>query len=196
MKYGLGIRWLHAGVALGILIQLFCSLFMQVTRPGHVPTEPGHILFQIHRWSGVSVTALLAIHWLWQLAGHLTNGWGHLFPWFSRPRLQALGDDLKSLPDWIRNGFPDQRTQTLPMAGAVHGLGLMAASAMALTGTIIFFGMSPDGAMPPLVRITADVHSFVASFIWAYLFGHAGIAVYHQFTGEPLVSDMFNLTKK
>lgn len=195
MKYGRTIRWLHAGLALGVLIQLGTSLFMQVTKPGQVPVAPWHALFQIHRWSGISLTGLLLVHWIWQLTGHVNDGWGHLFPWFSRCRLQRLRSDLKALPDWMRNGFPDQRTQTQPLAGAVHGLGLLTLSAMALTGATIFFGMSPDGAMPPAILFVAQVHSFVANLMWAYLFGHAGMAILHQLKGSPLVSDMFNLFK-
>jgi cytochrome b561 len=196
MKYDRTIRWLHAGLALTVLIQLFCSLFMEVTRPARIPTEPGHALFQIHQWSGISVAGLLLIHWLWQLAGHVTNGWGHLFPWYSRNHMRQLVSDLKTLPNWIRNGFPDQRVETLPLAGAVHGLGLLSVSAMALTGATIFFAMAPDGGLSPFVMHIADVHGFVANFVWVYVFGHAGMALYHQLSGSPLISDMFNLVRK
>ncbi len=117
MKYDRTTRWLHAGLALTVVIQLLSSLLMVVPHPGRVPTEPGYTLFHIHRWSGITVVSLLLLHWLWQLSGHLSNGWGHLFPWFSPRRMQRLMGDLKALPGWLRNGFPDQQKETLPMAG-------------------------------------------------------------------------------
>ena len=196
MKYGRTIRWLHAGLALTVLIQLFCSLFMEVTIPGRTAPEPGHTFFLIHQWSGITVSCLVVLHWLWLLADHPTNGWGHLFPWVSSTRMHLLKSDLKALPKWIRNGFPDQRTETLPLAGAVHGLGLLTVSAMALTGGTIFFAMAPDGGMSSLVMGIADVHGFFGGIMWTYVIGHAGIALYHQLHDVPLVSDMFNLVRR
>lgn len=196
MKYDRITRWLHVGLALTVLVQLFSSLFMQVPSAGHTGTEPGAIFFHIHRSSGIGAAGLIMLHWLWQLTGHVANGWGHLFPWFSANRMRKLKSDLLALPKWMRNGFPDQRHETLPLAGAVHGLGLLAVTGMAATGTTIFFRMGLDGGMPPAVLRIADVHAFIAGFVWIYVIGHAGMAVFHQLTGTPLISDMFNLTRK
>ncbi len=197
MKYDRTTRWLHAGLALTVLIQLFCSLFMEVARQqGMAPPEPGRFFFQIHRWSGICVACLVLLHWLRLLAVRPVNGWGHLLPWFSRERMGHLKSDIVAVPNWIRNGFPDQRTETLPLAGAVHGLGLLTVSAMALTGGTIFFAMAPEGGMSPLVAGIAEVHSFFGGFMWAYLIGHAGIALYHQLRDVPLISDMFNLVRR
>ena len=196
MKYDRTTRWLHAGLALTVLIQLVSSQLMVVPEPGQIPTAPGDTLFELHRWSGITVVCLLLLHWLWLLSGHLANDWGHLFPWFSRRRMDRLMADLKSLPHWLRDGFPDQQKETLPMAGAVHGLGLLTVSGMATTGSTIFFIMAPDGGMAPIVVFIAEIHSFIANFMWAYLFGHAGIAILHQWRESPLISDMFNLVCK
>ena len=196
MKYDRTTRWLHAGLALTVVIQLASSQLMVVPHPGRAPVAFGNALFLVHRWSGITVVGLLLLHWLWQLGGHLSNGWGHLFPWFSARRMQRLMDDLKALPGWLRNGFPDQQKETLPMAGAIHGLGLLAVSGMAVTGGTIFFAMGPDGGMAPWVHTVAEIHSFIAGFMWAYLFGHAGIALLHQLRESPLITDMFNLARK
>jgi cytochrome b561 len=196
MKYDRATRWLHAGIALTVVMQLTSSLLMAVPGPGRAPTEPGNALFELHRWSGITVVGLLLLHWLWQLGGHVASGWGHLFPWFSQARMRRLMEDLKALPGWLRNGFPDQRTETLPMAGAIHGLGLLVLSGMAATGGTLFFAMAPDGGMTPWVHTVAEVHSFIAGFMWAYLGGHAGIALLHQWRESPLITDMFNLVRK
>jgi len=196
MKYDRMTRWIHAAIAVTVVIQLICSLFMEVTGPGGTPAGPAHTLFAIHRWSGISAVVLVLIHWLWGLTGHVTSGWNHLFPWFSGTQMKKLLTDLKALPDWIRTDFPDQRTQTLPLAGAVHGLGLLTVSAMALSGAIIFFGMAPDGSTSAFVDFVMEIHAVIAGFMWGYIVGHAVMAIYHQWRGSPLITDMFNLVKK
>jgi cytochrome b561 len=196
MKYDRGIRWLHAGIALGVIIQLSTSLLMKVPEPGKSITEPGLSLFMVHRWSGIGIFALVTLHWLWGLGGHITGGWGHLFPWFSKARFEALIADVKAVPEWLRGRFPDQRSQTTPLVGAVHGLGLLAVSAMVVTGTTIFFGMAPDGSMPTAVKVVARAHGIIANFIWVYFVGHVAMALFHQLRGEPLITDMFNLKAK
>lgn len=196
MKYDRGIRWLHAGIALGVTIQLLTSQLMTVPQPGKSITGPDLSLFMMHRWSGISIFALVTLHWLWGLGGHVTGGWGHLFPWLSRTRRQALLSDVKAVPQWLRGRFPDQRTQTAPLVGAVHGLGLLAVTAMAATGATIFFGMAPDGSMPAAVKIVSQAHSIFAGFIIVYYLGHVAMALFHQFRGEPLIMDMFNLKAK
>ena len=110
--------------------------------------------------------------------------------------MKKLLSDLKALPDWIRVDFPDQRTQTLPLAGAVHGLGLLTVSGMALSGAIIFFGMGSDGSTSAFVAFVKEIHVVSASFMWSYIIGHAVMAIYHQWRGSPLIMDMFNLVKK
>lgn len=196
MKYDRGVRWIHAGIALGVTIQLVTSQLMQVPQPGKDIAERGLFLFMVHRWSGISVLALVTLHWLWGLGGHTAGGWGHLFPWFSKARLQALIPDVKAVPQWLRGRFPDQRTQSAPLVGAVHGLGLLAVSAMVATGATIFFGMAPDGSMPAAVKIVAQAHSIFAVFIIVYYLGHSAMALFHQVRGEPLITDMFNLKAK
>lgn len=98
MKYDRMTRWIHAEIGLTVVIQLSCSLFMEVVTPGRIPMEPGNTLFEIHRWSGISVVVFVLFHWLWGLAGHVTSGWNHLFPWFSSAQMKKLLSDLKARP--------------------------------------------------------------------------------------------------
>jgi len=196
VKYDRGIRWLHAGIAVGVIIQLSTSQLMTVPEPGKSISGPGLSLFMVHRWSGISIFAMVILHWLWGLGGHITGGWGHLFPWFSKARFGALISDIRALPEWVRGRFPDQRAHSAPLVGAVHGLGLLAVSAMVVTGATLFFGMAPDGSMPSAVKTVTGVHGFFANFIWVYFVGHVAMALFHQLRGEPLITDMFNLKTK
>jgi len=67
---------------------------------------------------------------------------------------------------------------------------------MALTGSLIFFGMAADGSLSPFLEVVKAIHGFIANFIWAYFVGHVGMAMFHQWRGEPLIVRMFNLLAK
>lgn len=161
MEYDRITRWLHAGIGLAVLIQLVTSQIMG-------PTGRAHIFFEIHRFSGISAAALIVIHWLWGLSGHVAGGWGQLFPWFSRTRRRKLTDGLKALPAWVLGKSDDGQDRVLNLAGAVHGLGLLAVGAMALTGSILFFGLAPDMTGSSLVNNVKHIQVFMANFIWAF----------------------------
>jgi cytochrome b561 len=38
-----------------------------------------------------------------------------------------------------------------------------------------------------------DVHSFLSNFMWAYLVGHAILALWHQLAGHRTLARMFSL---
>ena len=196
MKYDLTTRWLHAGIALAVCVQLTTSIFMHVPSPGQPFVEPGYHFFLVHRWSGICLVTLVILHWLWGLGGHVMGGWGHLFPWFSLSRLRALISDVKDLPKWLQGNLPAQKEETIPLAGAVHGLGLLAVSAMAVSGSTIFFGMGPHGSMDPFVALVREGHAVMGGILWVYFLGHVGISVLHQLRGDRLINNMFNLIRR
>jgi cytochrome b561 len=196
MKYDRTTRWLHAGIGLGVSVQLCTSFFMDVPSPGQPFVEPGYHFFLVHRWSGICVVTVVILHWLWELGGHVMGGWGHLFPWFSGSRLRGLISDVKYVPKWLHGDLPAQKEETIPLAGAIHGLGLLAVSAMAVSGTTIFFGMGPQGSMSPLVALVREGHMAMGNILWVYFFGHVGISLLHQLRGDRLITNMFNLVEK
>jgi cytochrome b561 len=196
MKYDRTTRWLHAGIALGVCVQLFTSLFMHVPSPQQALVEPGYHFFLVHRWSGICVVTLVVLHWLWGLSGHVMGGWGHLFPWFSGARFRHVISDLQGVPKWLQGNLPTQQDETIPLAGAIHGLGLLAVSAMAISGSTIFFEMGPHGSMSPFVTLVRQGHIVMGNIIWVYFFGHVGISLLHQLRGDRLITNMFNLFRK
>lgn len=190
MKYDKTTRWLHAGIALGISIQMFLSLVME--HPSHgkpVGGLPG-AAFDVHENLGMAMLTLLVLHWVWQLSGHTRQGLGHLFPWLSTSRRADLWADLKRLAASRFKDIPE----VSPLAGAIHGLGILTATAMALSGGVLYFGLGGDGTASPTVHAVEEFHSFMATFMWIYLGGHVAIAALHQWLGHRVLSDMFNLS--
>ncbi len=196
MKYDLMTRWLHAGIAGLVIIQIVCSEFMEPPSPGQTVPAVSLSFFRIHETSGLTAMFVVALHWLWNLTGHVSGGWGHLFPWFSREQRDPFYSDLRAVPRWMHEGIPAQEDQTISLAGAVHGLGLVVVTAMGATGTAVFLGMGPDGSMSGLVAAAREVHGFIANFLYVYLVGHVGMAIIHWWLGHGIIGRMFKLFSK
>lgn len=194
MKYDRVIRWLHASLAFLISAQLLSSLVMQVPRPGRerLITALGSSSFQLHRLTGMIVLLILCMHWVWSLSGHLPGGLAHLFPWADRKRISHIIADIKLILQLRIRDFPMEST----LAGAVHGLGLIVASLMVLTGAFLYFGISPAGEMSSFVHSMKKAHELIAKLMWAYLIGHVSMGTLHQWIGHKTVSEMFNLIRK
>ncbi len=192
MKYNPMTRWLHAGIALGVSTQLIVSLMMDIPKPGRPFIGLGAAAFEVHEITGMVVMVLLLLHWLALFFNHIPLGLGHLFPWFSKHRLCSIISEIKR--QWTQHRLNDTQ-QTRSLAGAIHGLGLLVTTLMAITGTVLYFGMAESGAMSPLVKDIKEAHELASNLLWAYLIGHAGIAVLHQWLGHRTLSEMFHLGK-
>jgi cytochrome b561 len=177
-------------------VQLTTSQFMELPDPEGIVPVIKVALFRLHRLSGITVLTLLALHWIWGLAGHAAGGWGNLFPWFSRERRGNVISDLKSMPSLLRGALPGQNYRGTAIAGAVHGLGLLTATGMGLTGSILFFGIKSDGTMNASASPVVEIHQFIANFLWAFIVGHVGMAILHQWQGDKVLTRMFNLAQK
>ena len=85
----------------------------------------------------------------------------------------------------MRGRLPD--VDSHPFAYAVHGLGLIAVSVMAVTGTMTLLAVLPEA-----VRTAGlGVHELFSKLVWAYLVGHAGLAVLHEMAGHRLFRQIF-----
>jgi hypothetical protein len=56
---------------------------------------------------------------------------------------------------------------------------------MAATGTVYFF------ATPSIAHNALALHRLFANLMWAYILGHAGIAVLHHLLGIDILRRMF-----
>lgn len=194
MRYDRMTRWLHAGIALGVVAQLGLSQFMEAPDDTDKELVTGLPLqlFQAHEYIGLALLALLALHWLWSLSGHVQGGVGHLFPWFSKKR---MGKVIAEAKEAIKFKFPDPEVSN-ELAGAVHGLGLLVATALAATGTVIFFNLNIEtGHLTKLGHTFHEIHETLGPLMWAYLIGHFIAAIIHKRMGHTNVKDMFSLLK-
>jgi cytochrome b561 len=194
MKYDRMTRWLHAGIALGVSTQLGLSLVMEAPDDKDEVLASGLPLqlFEAHENIGMALLALLILHWLWSLTGHVQEGFGHLFPWFSKERMDKVMADTR---EFIKLKLPNPETSNA-LAGAVHGLGLLAATAMAATGAVIFFNLTVEtGHMTGLGETFHKMHGAFALLMWGYLIGHVTVGTIHKRMGFKNTEEMFSLFK-
>lgn len=179
MRRSLTTRLLHMLLALAILHQLLISLVMFGPRKGGLG-------WQAHEVVGVAALAILTGFWLWTLLRRRETRPTQLFPWLSRSGRAALkADAADHLAALRRLRLP--HGQDSPIASAVHGLGLLLATAMALTGAAYFL----EGLVPQaLIWAAIFAHTTLANLMWAYLIGHAGLAVLHEITGQRVLRRM------
>jgi cytochrome b561 len=180
-------RIIHLALLLVVLHQLIGSEFMEMPLPGDTPEWP----FLLHQYAGLGGVAAISAFWVWILVRHGETRLGRLLPWFSAVRMRDVVADLidQVLHRLLGFGRMDDRGDAL--ASAVHGLGLLTVTGMCLTGATYFFA---KGTI--LGRDALMMHRLVANLMWAYLIGHAGMAVLHQFLGDHILSRMFWIKRR
>ena len=173
-------KLLHAALLLTVLWQLGASGIVERPRAG----QPGNVLYGVHQIVGLTTLGLVLAFWLWSAVRRRETPLAALFPWFSRQRLSGVLADLKIRWARLRQfRLPNGDGET-PLASSVHGLGLLVALAMGATGAWLYTQSVPAG-------LALEVHKALANLMWAYVLGHAGLAVLHQATGEPVFKRMF-----
>lgn len=166
---------LHWLVALAVMTQLGLSLVMQ----SPAPNRPGDSFFEIHEKVGIAATSLLAAFWIWSVLRSGETRLVAFFPWLSPKQLRLVATDAKRLFAPI-----EDENMERPFASAIHGLGLIIASVMALSGVVGYFVAS--------ARPVLQVHETVAPLMWAYLVGHVAIALFHELRGERIIAAMLS----
>ena len=188
-KHSLFTRIAHMGLALAIIVQLLTSLVFVAPDP----TTAGNFWFEIHEYGGLAAFGFVLLFWLVLTARRVGTSAALLFPWFWGSCLRALWEDTKAhLQSLIRFRLPPY-DENGPLAGAVHGLGLLLVTAMAATGTIYYFTNTGNPDAGGLVGIVMFVHKTLANLVWAYLIAHAGLAAIHHFSQNMSLKEMWSL---
>ena len=181
-------RMLHAALAVAILHQLIISWFMERPRSNG---SDGNLAFGLHETVGLASLAILILFWCWALFRNRETEFGRLFPWLSSARLNALMEDAESYLKGIKALRVRSSTSGSALASAIHGLGLITASIMAITGAIYYFSVTAGGTFITLSTATLATHATVANLMWTYLIGHSGMSIVHELLGSPVLKQMF-----
>ncbi len=150
------------------------------------------LLFEAHELVGLSAVAVVLAFWAWIAVRRGEPGLGEMVPWFSSRHRRALAEDFSR--HWAaltRGRLPEYRPHS-PFVTAIHGLGLLTATGMALTGFTWWLG-EDLGLLGGLGEAAEEIHELLSNLMWAYLIGHAGLAIIHQLKGELIVREMFSL---
>lgn len=180
-----GTRWLHAGLAATVTIQLFVSLIMETPQPGLKPQPFGLLGFRIHQTAGVAVVAVVLAHWAWSAAREGGRGLRHLFPWTGPERAAVVADLRRLKAGEVPEGGP-----VGGLAGLVHGLGFLAVTGMAALGAALLL-LPEAGPGASLQRAAADLHEGLANLVWLYWLGHLAMVFVHERRGHRLLAGIF-----
>lgn len=188
--HALSTRLVHAALALSICTQLATSLLME----GPDEASAGDVLFQIHRYSGLAALALAVLFWMTLALRRRGTAPAALFPWFSGPRRRALRADVAAHLRAVARFRLPANDESGPLASAVHGLGLLLMTAMAVSGGVYAAGVWAGLQSPePDDALAMTVHFALANLVWAYLIAHAGMATLHHLAGASPLRRMWRL---
>lgn len=188
MKYDPLTRLLHWGLAIGVTAQMLTSLVMVYPKPGRLPNQ----WYEVHETIGAALLGVLVAHWLWSLGRSVVRGEAFLlFPWLSLRRLRDLAEDCRETLAQLRHGRLPAADEPRPLPAAVQGLGLLAATFLAASGSALLLGMGPDGSLSGPLHAVKEAHEAVAPLMWAYLVVHPAIGMLHQISGHRSLSRMF-----
>lgn len=175
------VRYAHLAVVVMVALQLADSSVMHKPKHG----APGDAFFALHVTLGLGTVAAVVLLWLavLLLGGRDATAVGALFPWFSPRRRRALRDEAYAAFALLRAWrLPGVERTAAALAPAVHGLGMLAVTALVATGALGWYG-----GLNPLL----DLHEALVTPLWIYLGGHAGTALLHLLAGEDTISAMF-----
>lgn len=178
-------RLLHLSLLICVIYQLASSQFMAKPFPG----EPPSVLYALHEYIGMGSFGLVLVFWLWTLVRRGETKIGRLFPWFSPRAIGAVVQDAIGQISSILQRDPLAESDGA-FSSAVHGLGLLTLTGMAASGTLYFILMGSN-----VGHLALSLHETIANLMWAYLFGHAGIAVLHHLLGHDILRRMFWLRR-
>lgn len=190
MKYDPLTRILHLLVAAGVTVQMLTSLVLVHPKPGRLPNS----WYEVHEVIGITLVLVVSVYWLWAARRAMAQGTGLLlFPWFSKQRLTALGEDAGATVKSLMRGRLPASDEASPLAGAIQGLGLMLALILAITGTTLALGTGADGGLIRSLRPIKEAHEALGPLMWAYLVAHPLLGLLHQIAGHRSLSRMFSL---
>jgi len=191
MKFSAVTRTLHLLLLSTITAQLALSLIMHAPPVGD-PAGGGEF-FALHASLGILSLGAIAAYWSWAAVRSGEVALGTLVPWFTRTGRQSFMRDLYRFVFASGVGRTTPKCEFGAFVSGVHGLGLLTATALGLTGALVYLGMDGVSLSPDLLSAVRVVHSGFGNVMWFYLAGHAGMGALHQLRGAGALRRMFSL---
>lgn len=186
-------RLLHAGLAIGISLQLLISTFMEMPGREHPRAWWQTLGFTLHEGIGLLMLLLIAGWFVWFFVRRHEEGAQALFPWFTQASRYALIDAVRQAYLSLKKRQMPLSSETDHIARAVHGLGALCALGMALSGLLVWLGLSSQGELADWARLVLDLHQVLATLMWIYVLSHAAMALLHHRRGDTTLKQMFSL---
>jgi len=211
MKYSRITRLIHLFFAIFITLQLAGGELMDVPGAGeshqatnlitpalaheglNQPAVEGGILFEMHEYIGLFLVFLVLARWIWGFTWRGNANWHTLFLWLTAGGRKELADDLRREPlSWLKGELPEP-TERDAIAKTLHGIMILTATGMALTGLALYFGWNEQGHQSVLIDGISEIHETLSGILWTLLGGHVFMALWHQMLGHDVLGKMFSL---
>lgn len=181
-------RFIHMLLALSVIYQLGTSLVMSGPKPG----QANDLFFELHEYGGLVTFSIVCTFWIILLVRRQGTDPGALFPWLIQSRRALLRDDLKSYWHSLRERSLPSYQENSPVASAIHGLGVLLMTAMVTTGAVWFTADFYGYQKSIPVELVIEVHKLLSNLAWAYVVGHAGMALLHHARNEASLGKMWS----
>ncbi|WGZ93148.1 MAG: cytochrome b/b6 domain-containing protein [Candidatus Thiothrix putei] len=181
-------RWLHGFIAVGISGQLLLSLVMANPHRLQQASGFGRFALEVHEMLGLATLLFMVAHWVWVMLPRSDISFAHLFP-YTPAGLRRVLADMRHL--WHERKLPPI-SEIGGLSGFIHGLGFLTASVMVSSGFGLYLALELGGGVKSSAFHTlGNIHGFFGNLMWAYLTGHVLAAAWHQYRGEPIITNMF-----
>lgn len=162
------VRFLHALVAVLVILQILSSSALHMNAAGHF--VPGPVTWLASRYHMAAGLVALLLSLLLAAASLSRHGLRHFFPYLWGDTEQLKKDLLASLR------FKMVPPRPRGLAAAVQGLGLGALLLTVFSG-LLWFILWRNGS--GFADVPLAVHKVIAPLMGVYLIGHGGMALLH-----------------
>ena len=138
-----------------------------------------HLGFSIHSWLGIGFTFFLILRIGYGFCGPEDYKFSQWVP-YTKDRLRAVFEDLSML---LRFKLPE-RPMHVGLSGLVQTFGLGAFAWMALTGSLMFFYLTPGHKVRGALHFIKEIHEAAVWLIPIYLGIHVGAVLLHALAGD------------
>jgi cytochrome b len=147
-----------------------------------------HLGFSIHSWLGIIFAFFLLLRVGYGFCGPDDQLFLRWVP-FTRDKLRLVFEDLWTL---IKFKLPDRPTHE-GLSGLVQTFGLAAFAWMAVTGSLMFFYLTPGTKAKGFLHPVKEMHEAGVWLIAVYVGIHVGAVLLHALAGDHRWRRMFFL---